>query len=95
MTKLQEQFEDETGMVAFGRGIDCKIYSDAYVEWLEAKAARQETIVTEPEHEFEALVEDEDSPFAVGSWIPVTRDRIKDINKIDEYIEKGLLRRVQ
>ena len=45
MTKLEEQFEDETGMVAFGRGIDCKIYSDAYVEWLEAKAAQQETIV--------------------------------------------------
>ena len=45
MTKLQEQFEDETGMVAFGRGIDCKIYSDAYVEWLEAKAGQHETII--------------------------------------------------
>ena len=45
MTKSQEQFEDETGMVAFGRGIDCKIYSDAYVEWLETKAGQEETFV--------------------------------------------------
>lgn len=46
MTKLQEQFEEETGMVAYGRGINCKIYSDAYVEWLEAKAGQHETIVS-------------------------------------------------
>ena len=32
---LREQFEEVTGMVAYGRGINCKIYSDAYVEWLE------------------------------------------------------------
>ena len=50
MSKLQEQFEDETGMVAFGRGIDCKIYSDAYVEWLEAKAGQHETVVKYPKH---------------------------------------------
>ena len=55
MTKLQEQFEDETGMVAFGRGIDCKIYSDAYVEWLEAKAVQQETIVMPFKSEAEAV----------------------------------------
>ena len=75
MTKLQEQFEDETGMVAFGRGIDCKIYSDAYVEWLEAKAVQQETIVSGLNGEVikigEIYVDDE---LLTGLFVEVSRE---------------------
>ena len=71
MSKLQEQFEDETGMVAFGRGIDCKIYSDAYVEWLESKAGQHETIVMLPNDIDEFLTEVTDNDgwvFNRGKW---------------------------
>ena len=75
MNKLQEQFEDETGMVAFGRGIDCKIYSDAYVEWLEAKAGQEETIVSGLNGEVikigEIYVDDE---LLTGLFVEVSRE---------------------
>lgn len=45
------------------------------------------------EYDYEALVTDDNSPFEKGSWIPVPKSRIKNINKIDEYIEQGILRK--
>ena len=93
---VKEAYKDFFGVEPADNGTTVNYSVLAFAEhFAKLKAGQHETIVTEPEHEFEALVEDEDSPFEVGSWVPVTRDRIKDINKIDEYIEKGLLRRVR
>ena len=50
---------------------------------------------TEEEFVYEVLIDDEGTPFEVGSWIPIATDRIKDPSKIDKYIENGVLRKIQ
>lgn len=45
--------------------------------------------------EYEMLIDDEGTPFEINSWIPISTDRIKDIRRIDEYIQKGLIRKRQ
>ena len=85
--------------------IDVKERTDLYTtddyknfkEWYEKFIEDKESLDSY-KYEYEALVTEEyskNSPFEVGSWIPVSADRIKDPNKISEYIEKGLLRKIK
>ena len=54
----------------------------------------ENTVQKEEKFEFELLVDD--SPmFKRGTWIPITKDRIKDPSKIDKYIQNGILRRIE
>lgn len=48
-----------------------------------------------PDYEYEMLIDDEGTPFEINSWIPIATYMIKDLNRIDEYIEKGLIRKRQ
>ena len=48
-----------------------------------------------PDYEYEMLIDDEGTPFEINSWIPIATDRIKDSNRIGEYIAKGLIRKRQ
>jgi len=49
----------------------------------------------EPNCEYEMLINDEGGPFEINSWIPIANEMIKDLSKIDYYIESGLLRKKQ
>lgn len=57
-------------------------------EWAKAKAA------TEPEYEYEMFFDD-DGPISIHGWYPISTDRIKHPEKIEEYIAKGLLRKIE
>ena len=46
------------------------------------------------DYEYEMLIDDNDTPFEINTWIPIATDRIKDISRIDEYISKGLIRKI-
>jgi len=47
------------------------------------------------DYEYEMLIDDEENtPFATNSWIPISIDRIKNPSRIEEYIKKGILRRI-
>ena len=42
---------------------------------------------------YEILIDDdENTPFQMNTWIPISFDSIKDPSRIEEYIERGLLR---
>ncbi len=45
-------------------------------------------------YKYEIFIDNENSPFEVNSWIPISLDRIKDVDRIPEYIRKGLLREI-
>ena len=47
------------------------------------------------DYEYEIFIDDKGSPFEINDWIPIANEMIKDITKIDEYIKKGLLRRMK
>jgi len=53
--------------------------------------SRQKT--RKSDYEYEMLIDDNDTPFEINTWIPIATDRIKDISRIDEYISKGLIRK--
>jgi len=44
--------------------------------------------------EYEMFINDKGTPFEMNTWIPISNDRIKDVSRIDEYIENGLLRKI-
>lgn len=49
-----------------------------------------------PEYEYEMFIEAaEKTPFTENTWIPISTDRIKNPNNIDEYIKRGILRKVE
>ena len=48
-----------------------------------------------PDYEYEMMIDDEGTPFEINTWLPIATDRIKDTSRIDEYIEKGLIRKRQ
>jgi len=48
-----------------------------------------------PDFEYEMLIDDKGTPFEINSWIPISTDRIKDVSRINEYIQKGLIRKRQ
>ena len=50
---------------------------------------------SDPGYEYEIFIDDKGSPFEINDWIPIANEMIKDITKIDEYIKKGLLRRMK
>lgn len=42
---------------------------------------------------YEILIDDEEgTPFQTNTWIPIDTNMIKDPSRIEEYIERGLLR---
>lgn len=45
------------------------------------------------EYEYEMFFDD-DSSVSIHGWYPIATDRIRDLSKIDEYIKKGLLRKI-
>lgn len=47
------------------------------------------------EFEYEIFINDKDSPFEINTWIPISTDRIKDVTKINKYIENGVLRKIK
>jgi hypothetical protein len=57
---------------------------------------KHESIKSMPEidYEYEMFIDDEGTPFEINSWIPIATDRTKDPSRIDNYIERGLLRKV-
>ncbi len=46
-----------------------------------------------PDYEYEMLIDNEEGPFEINSWIPIATNRIKDPSRIEEYIKKGLIRK--
>jgi hypothetical protein len=59
-------------------------------------ALNQDSVsISLPDYEYEMLIDDEGTPFEINSWIPIATDRIKDLSRITEYIEKGLIRKRQ
>ncbi len=46
------------------------------------------------DYEYEMFIDDEGSQFEINTWIPIANERIKDKSRIDEYIEKGILRKI-
>ena len=64
---------------------------DAYEEQLRIANVS----ISLPDYEYEMLIDDEGTPFEINSWIPIATDRIKDPNRIGEYIAKGLIRKRQ
>lgn len=45
-------------------------------------------------YEYEMFIDDKNTAFEMNSWIPISTDRIKDISRIEEYIQKGLIRKI-
>jgi hypothetical protein len=46
-------------------------------------------------YEYEMFFKSEPNDFCkIDGWYPIATDRIKDIDKVEEYISNGLLRRV-
>jgi len=48
-----------------------------------------------PDFEYEMFIDDKGTPFEINSWIPISTDRIKDVSRINDYIQKGLIRKRQ
>lgn len=77
------------------------ITEDEYLEALSIVEAYEEQLritnvsISLLDYEYEMLIDDEGTPFEINSWIPITTDRIIDLSRIDEYIEKGLIRKRQ
>jgi len=47
-------------------------------------------------YEYEMFFKSEPNDFCkIDGWYPIATDRIKNIDKVEEYISSGLLRRVQ
>lgn len=51
----------------------------------------------EPKHEYEMHFDSDrdNSPISIYDWYPIATHRIKEPEKIPEYIEKGLLRKIK
>ena len=47
-----------------------------------------------PDYEYEMFIDDKGTPFEINTWVPIATNKIKDISKIDEYIKKGLIRKI-
>jgi len=43
-------------------------------------------------YEYELKITDEGTPFEINDWIPIATDRIKQPERIAEYLQKGILR---
>jgi|DEB19_MinimDraft_2_1074335.scaffolds.fasta_scaffold96817_1 hypothetical protein len=65
-------------------------YIDSLQKIVDEQTKNKESI---SDYEYEMLIDDNDTPFEINTWIPIATDRIKDISRIDEYISKGLIRK--
>ena len=67
------------------------------IKYLQSEIAAKKLLKEEsdPGYEYEIFIDDKGSPFEINDWIPIANEMIKDITKIDEYIKKGLLRRMK
>lgn len=92
--KLYELLEKvKSGHIDIGKARD-KIL-DSYKHKKEGQKTPIDRVsVSFPDYEYEMFIEDDGAPFVIHSWIPIATDRIKDITRIDEYIKKGLIRKI-
>jgi len=63
------------------------------IDELEVVLRQPDVSISLPDYEYEMLIDDEGTPFEINSWILIATDRIKDLSRIDEYIDKGLIRK--
>jgi hypothetical protein len=78
-------------MITEEQYLEAQIIIDAYEKQLRSTDA----IISSYTYEYEMLIDDEGTPFEINSWIPIATDRIKDKSRIDEYISKGLIRKIK
>jgi hypothetical protein len=87
MVVREDAYELNSGKVIFGTKIEIEklfgisLGSDDEIVELFPKS----------EYPYEILITDEGTPFEINSWIPITMERIKDPDRIDEYITEGLI----
>lgn len=63
-------------------------------EWMRAIENITNTKAKNPENYEYEMFFDDDGPISIHGWYPISTDRIKHPEKIEEYIAKGLLRRI-
>ena len=66
-------------------------------EWMRAiENNYQYAKAKNPDNNYEyEMFFDDDGPISIHGWYPISTDRIKHPEKIEEYIAKGLLRRIE
>ncbi len=79
---------------AYPYAMRCKSCCTHFIET--PKAAQGNVPWPGPGWEYELLIDDEEgTPFQINDWIPIATDMIRHPEKIEEYIEKGMLRRIE
>lgn len=77
-------------------GYDTNTINEVFNQMPDAKCSTEELNLDErPYEEYEMFFKSEGSDFCkIDGWFPIATNRIKNIEKIDEYISKGILRRI-
>lgn len=100
MDRIEELIKAKNYLLKKGCNLDDKIKPLKVAE-LMAQYKQEESLPIDSvdisflDYEYEMFISDKGTPFEINSWIPIATDRIKDPSRINEYIEKGLIRKRQ
>ena len=62
---------------------------------LSLRDLKEGAVLPEPEYEYEMFFKSKPTDFCkIDGWYPIATDRIRNPNKIDQYIKNGLLRKL-
>ena len=91
--KYIKGFEGYNGAFSAETGQPCDLRNQGFTCKEHREDEKKDDLFPISEYPYEFLVTDENSPFEINTWIPTTKERIKDPSKIDEYIAQGLFRK--
>jgi hypothetical protein len=81
---------------ADGNIIDKQLHSDIINAVQQVKNIAYEPVLGTVDYEYEHLfTPDENERCPIEGWWPIATDRIKQPERITEYIERGILRRIK